>query len=1118
MKLPVLHVVLIPAMFFTSGGMKAQDLPELVVSSGHHQTIQSVNFSPDGRYIVSGGTDNLVKIYDLRMQQEFLTISDYSASVSQVEFSPDGKYVLSLADKDFFVHDHPSGKLKHHIVMGDPLSDHIFYCTKAGKIILGNSGSGVHVYDLESGQLDRILTEIEVNRFLISADEKSIIHQGSIDDGNQPGLQISSLEDGSSQGFVPLNQAFLTEMTLHPASNMVVWEYSMGKLALIDLKTLKVVREWNSEITGAANILEFSPDGKQLYLSGFDNVVRIWDISTGKKIQEIKDLTPTGEQYSMSMMISDLAFSPDGSVLAYGYLDFRENKAFYTVEWFNSKTMESIGRHFGDTKLSPRIVVDQTGTILCTGSLGKEMGTKFIDVVNGTQKQFVPGGAYFSAGGSRIATVEYREEKSYIDIFESPSLRLERSIENYGFAELTMAPSGRYLAAIDQNYNPNAKPGGEMVVPYVRVWECETGKEIVHIRRVMNDGLRTLLFSQDESELYMLSTGKIEAISLATGKVLREIAADFDVNNTVSLSPDGQKIVGAAYTETYAVDVNTGERKALLEEELVVYIAAAMSPDKRYLAVSVLAAGQEKPNRVRLYDWNTMSLLCEFIGHTNTVRNICIDRDSKHLYSVDDNGVIGMWDIPNCLLKTSFLAFGSEDYLFINPEGYYKSSKGNIANIGFRLKGRLYTFDQFDLRYNRPDIILKSIGLASEAQIALYEKAYHKRLRRMGFSEADFSTNLSAPDIEIVGLDALPLQVTTAEINLNWRANDANSKLDRLQVLVNDVPIYGKLGMDLKAKESKSIQDQVKIPLTSGTNKIQLAVMNEQGIESARVNYSVECKKPVVQPDLYVLAYGVRSFADSSMNLTYSDKDADDFTKLLQAASGKGTFKNVHVRLVQNKDVTRESLTESRAFLQQSKLDDQVVLFFSGHGLLSQDMDYFLSTYDVNFTQPELRGIAFDAFQDLMDNIPARNRILLVDACHSGEVDKDEVAHAQENDVAEVHEKSFAAKGKKVIGLGSSFELMKDLFVELRKEVGATVIASSSGKEFSLESADWKNGVFTFALKEALSQKKADANKDGQIQVSELKKYLAVRVKELTNGRQVPTARSENLQKDIIVY
>lgn len=72
--------------------------------------------------------------------------------------------------------------------------------------------------------------------------------------------------------------------------------------------------------------------------------------------------------------------------------------------------------------------------------------------------------------------------------------------------------------------------------------------------------------------------------------------------------------------------------------------------------------------------------------------------------------------------------------------------------------------------------------------------------------------------------------------------------------------------------------------------------------------------------------------------------------------------------------------------------------------------------------------------------------------------------------------------------------------------------------EYALESADWNNGVFTYALLSGLKEMKADANKDGKIMLSEIRDYVFKSVSALTNGRQHPTSRIENLENDFRVW
>jgi uncharacterized caspase-like protein len=63
-------------------------------------------------------------------------------------------------------------------------------------------------------------------------------------------------------------------------------------------------------------------------------------------------------------------------------------------------------------------------------------------------------------------------------------------------------------------------------------------------------------------------------------------------------------------------------------------------------------------------------------------------------------------------------------------------------------------------------------------------------------------------------------------------------------------------------------------------------------------------------------------------------------------------------------------------------------VFYAGHGILNKDLDYFLSTYNVDFNKPEEKGIAYEKLEGLLQNCPARKKLFFIDACHSGDIEK----------------------------------------------------------------------------------------------------------------------------------
>nr|NJM03644.1 hypothetical protein [Desulfobacula sp.] len=80
-------------------------------------------------------------------------------------------------------------------------------------------------------------------------------------------------------------------------------------------------------------------------------------------------------------------------------------------------------------------------------------------------------------------------------------------------------------------------------------------------------------------------------------------------------------------------------------------------------------------------------------------------------------------------------------------------------------------------------------------------------------------------------------------------------------------------------------------------------------------------------------------------------------------------------------------------------------------------------------------------------------------------------------------------------------------------ESGVVVFSSSTGKQFSLEMDELKNGVFTKSLIEGLAGQ-ADYSEDRFVSIAELEAYLPERVKELTNGRQKPVSAKPQAVED----
>ncbi|MCB9187827.1 MAG: caspase family protein [Flavobacteriales bacterium] len=525
--------------------------------------------------------------------------------------------------------------------------------------------------------------------------------------------------------------------------------------------------------------------------------------------------------------------------------------------------------------------------------------------------------------------------------------------------------------------------------------------------------------------------------------------------------------------------------------------AFAITPDHQYIYLPTSGHGIGK------YTLPDMKLVTKWDAHEE--HPLMIQLMGTEMLTIGNDGNVILWDLSTPIPSERLRFYGDQEGLFmITPAHYYSATKDNIDFVGFRKGNNFIPISSFDMKFNRPDIILKALGSHQSALIETYKVAYDKRLKRMNIQEVDLEIE-KLPVLRIENLEYLPK--FTNDGTLEIIAN-CNTPLENIRLWVNGVAQTTSI-TPIESGYSFTVE------LVNGMNEIELKGVTSTGNSTLPVQYTLERNSTKTSNNLYVLSIGVSEYMDSTFNLGYAAKDAKDVSSVFTQLENFDTVSNFTLL---NEDVTSEALSEIQEYLDRATINDIVVIYVAGHGLLDENFDYYYAVHDVDFNHPATKGWSYDLFEKLISQSKANKKLLLFDTCHGGEIDKEELAlneteQTEDGDVAFRASKTFNYLAQPT----NASELSKSFFGDFRKGVGATVIASSGGAEYAAESDIYKNGIFTYFLRKGLTANEADLNGDHQITVNELRIYLNEEVRKATNGKQNPGTRIVNDKHEMVL-
>jgi WD40 repeat protein len=1059
--------------------------PEVVMTTGHTDQVHVMTVSGDGRFLASADNDKVLKIWEISTTMEFRTLSGSNGIVDQLTFAPDHIHLAgTTSDGELIVWNVITGA---EVFKGKTSysSKGIQFLESGKKIVHVNENSNVAVTDIETGESKAIESVYSMS---LVADTKKMVAYSLDHQGNLMYLDLNTMSlINTIRLFNEFNFPFC-RASLTPDGTLIAFGFNDDRLRFFDVTQEKFVYT-SSKYSSKIIDLEFDQKEPHLYVATHGGVVQILNYQTQKLVSEFS------EQYMAS---NCLTAHPEGNILFLGN--------FNVIRMYNQKTKNIFKELSGKISGVVNMAYSHDGEYLAvaTNKLKIQVWDLKLNKVVTEVQGFFP--CEFSKDGKKLIAMNYNLTLGVWDLASGEIIQ-ELQTDSELIQCLAISEDGKLIA-------------GAGFMNIIKIWDVETGKRIADLKG-HTAGILSLDFHPNSS---WIASGSHDMTSrvwdVNTKKELVQFTDQNLVIQSLKFSPDGTILATSSWDKTIHLrNCSNWKTERILNGHENMITSIDFNSDGTVLVSGASNnAVWESDNSLIFWNTRTGEQLCRLQDHFSGISKVIFDRKADRVFSSSEDGTIKISDYKSCKTIATYLAIGGNDFMIYTPDNYYMASRNALQGIAFRLNGKLVSFEQFDIYLNRPDIVAERIGKSPEQLIRAYEYLYKKRLRKLEIEEGSMNLDYQIPHI----LNETETGLVTSQEALNiWvKAWDDQYAIHQINVFVNNVPIYGELGYRPETKVT-SLRMEIKIPLIEGVNKIQISCVNSNGAESMYETIEIIKEQDNTEKsNLFIASIGVSNYSDKRFNLTYPTKDARDVISKLKETSN--LYDTIYTRLLTDNEVTLEGFQELIPFFSNCSHEDVAIIFIAGHGVLNVDFDYFYATYDMDFDHPEKRGLSYDVIHAMLNRIKSYRKLLIMDTCHSGELDKEEIELGPEPELEiggiEFRSAGVGIRQKEGFGFENSLELVQDIFSDTQKGSGATVISSAGGAEYAMESDQWKNGLFTYAFLSGLTNYAADQNYDRQITVSELRTFVNAKVRDLSGGKQIPSSREDNISLDYIIF